>query len=181
MNTRNACASVLYALLLLQPLAYGLPVASTASDNPKQSGTDTDHNVQTNSALTEMHPVQAEEEFGKLKPMDRQPEGFFNDRLAKIPKRLKRQSPGLQPLRSISIVGPQPLRALIQDDPAPSKRSQPRLKISLDDNADLRQDVISAVERHLLDDLEAARDYGIRPEEILQDLRQRQKTAPVNM
>jgi len=179
--------ALLLAVVLLAYVCEGVPVSTTAStDDLKvetlqnelsklqaqlqalkggRTGSKSDNDV-----LVGQHPTK---DSPNLKPIG-QADGVFYDTPVKIQKRLYERRlawGGPQPLRQIGFP---PLRS-IQDDPSQLKREQPRLQLTLDDNADIRQDIIAAVENHLLEDLEAAKAYGVQPEEILRDLKQKQQ------
>jgi len=66
-------------------------------------------------------------------------------------------------------VGWQPLKRVAE----PNTPNQGSFKLQFNDETSLRQEMVDAIENHLLRDLETARKYGIEPQEILQDLRQK--------
>lgn len=82
----------------------------------------------------------------------------------------------------VHLVGWQPLR----------RNTKPELSLEFNDKVDIRQEgnyefsntkliwmswfnlVLDTIEKHILDDLDAVKEYGIRPESILEDLREKE-------
>jgi len=50
------------------------------------------------------------------------------------------------------------------------RNSKPEVALGIEEEVDIRQQVINAIEKHISADLDAGKEYGIRPETILEDL-----------
>jgi len=92
--------------------------------------------------------------------------GVFYDQPVVPAARVQSRDVAWQPLKRSW----QPLKR----DHADSDTGSPaKFQLLLRDNVQLRQQLIEAVENHLLSDLNAAQQYGIKPEQILLDLQEK--------
>jgi len=97
-------------------------------------------------------------------------EGSMGQEEQYVPRPVPRQI-GWQPMKR--RVGWQPMKKAVGWQPMKRDEDGTTYRLTMKADDDLRDEMLQAVERHLIEDLTAAQKYGIEPQQILADLRDR--------
>uniref|UniRef100_A0A914WK90 Uncharacterized protein n=1 Tax=Plectus sambesii TaxID=2011161 RepID=A0A914WK90_9BILA len=97
-------------------------------------------------------------------------EGSMGQEEVYLPRPVPRQI-GWQPMKR--RVGWQPMKKAVGWQPFKRDEEGAPFSLTMKVDPDLRDEMLQAVEKHLIEDLTVAQNYGIQPQQILADLRER--------